>query len=132
MIHDWIFAGHHCVVDGMNDGRFDDVKDITFDESALILAEVIKTLIETHTVPKNDAAFDFISNAVDTFVARALWDKQGACETIRPEHLAAVQAALGGRRPKSLFAAPVGQPSLQPIMRAKPVARFSFGPGRPR
>ena len=135
MIHDWIFAGHHCVVDRKNDGRFDDVKDIEFHESATILAEIIKTLIETKRVPAHDFAFPAISNAVDSFVARALWDKQGACEMIDPLHLAAVRTQLNAQpgTHKSLLSAPLeltlpGQPPRRvgSVPRAKVVARFSF------
>jgi hypothetical protein len=106
VIHDWIFYGHHCVVDGRNDGRFNDVKDITFDESALILAQVIKTLVDHGQVPENAFATDIISNAVDSTVARALWDKGGACEPSRvtPWHIAVAWKALigvGGEPPRS-------------------------------
>lgn len=139
MIHDWIFVGHHCVVDGKNDGRFNDVKDIEFHESATILAEVIKTLIETKQVPAHDLAFPAISNAVDSFVARTLWDKQGACEVIDPKHLAAVHAHFGtppGTH-KSLYAAPLElvlpdatRRRVASVSKAKVVAKFSFGPAR--
>jgi hypothetical protein len=139
MIHDWIFVGHHCVVDGKNDGRFNDVKDVEFHESATILAEVIKTLIESKQVPRHDLAFSAISNSVDSFVARNLWDKPGACETIDPKHLAAVHAHFGttpGTR-KSLFSSPLElilpdatRRRIGSVPRAKVVARFSFGPAR--
>lgn len=125
MIHDWIFIGRHCLVDGIDTGRFADLRDVTFDDSAIILAEVVKTLIETRRVPRNEFAFGAISNAVDSFVAKNLWDKPGACREnlVSPEHAQAVRnAQLGGDRElKSLRsnARPTGR-------RAIPVARFSF------
>jgi len=98
VIHDWIFYGHHCIVDGLNDGRFNDVKDVTFDESALILAEVIKTLVDYGQVSENVFAADVISNAVDSSVARALWDAPGICERgrVSPWHIAVAWKSLLG------------------------------------
>jgi hypothetical protein len=57
MIHDWIYTARHGIVDGANDPRYADVMNVTFDESALILAEVVKTLVVSKQVPKNEFAF---------------------------------------------------------------------------
>jgi hypothetical protein len=103
IIHDWIFYGRHCFVDP-DDPRYEDARrfadvngingsrPITFDESAHILAEVIKTLIHKgHTNPWNFAG-QMISSAVDSTFALALWDARGACRTLRvePLHIAMV------------------------------------------
>jgi hypothetical protein len=98
VIHDWIFYGHHCVVDGKDDGRFSDVKRITFDESALILAEAIKTLVDYGQVKEQILATDIIAASVDSVVARALWDKNGACDSIDPWHIAVAWKAVLGPR----------------------------------
>jgi hypothetical protein len=99
IIHDWIFYGHHCYLDrGLSDQaryadaiRFADVNGdeslphghprrhpVTFDESALILAEVIKTLIDY--------------GQVDSPLAAGLWDREGACVDgrVEPRHIAIV------------------------------------------
>jgi hypothetical protein len=128
MVHDWIFVGRHCIVDGINTSRFENVKDVTFDESALILAEIIKTLIETNKVPKNQFAFGAISNAVDSFVARGLWDKTGACQEnlVSADDAKRVRdAQLGGRNLRTPFALPKAG-SATPGGAAVPVARFAF------
>ena len=99
VVHDWIFYAHHCVVDGEYLGRFSEYeKRITFDESALILAEVIKTLVDYGQVSENAFATDIISNAVDGAVARALWDAKGACERgrVTPWHIAVAWKAVLG------------------------------------
>jgi hypothetical protein len=131
MIHDWIFVGRHCLVDDIDTARFQSLKNISFDESALILAEVIKTLIETKKVPKNEFAFGAISSGVDSFVARGLWDKTGACREnlVSAEDAAMVRnAQLGDRQFSKRFSLPGLRPSApSPAGRkAVPVARFAF------
>lgn len=116
MIHDWIFTARHCIVDGLKDSRYDDVAKIKFNESALILAEVIKTLVVAKQVPKNDFAMFAISNAVDSPVAKSLWDIAGECKKniVDPKHAEQVRAAFG-----------IGR-ILPNASKALPVARFNF------
>jgi hypothetical protein len=87
-VHDWIFFGRHCILDGEDGPWFNDIRDISFDESALILAEAIKTLVDYGQVRDNAIAGNAISNAVDSSVARALWDKTNACRRVSPWHIA--------------------------------------------
>jgi hypothetical protein len=111
VIHDWIFYGRHCYVDRNLPGqefyedatRFADVngdslkardhpryKPISFDESALVLAEVIKTLVDYGQVPPRNVPAELISMAVDSPFALALWNQEGACDGQRvdPRHIA--------------------------------------------
>jgi hypothetical protein len=69
VIHDYIFAVHRC---GWDDP---DVASITFEQSAEVLAEVGKTLIDLHLI-KHDA-LDAIVWGVRTQYARTLWDTPG-------------------------------------------------------
>lgn len=66
IIHDWIFVAHHC-----NDG---DDGDFTFDDSATILSEGIKTMMERKKVPKSYFTHYTISQSVKSKIARNLWD----------------------------------------------------------
>jgi hypothetical protein len=66
VIHDYIFAVHRC---HWNDPA---VADITFEQSALVLAEVGKSLVDLHLI-KHDA-LDAIVWGVKTQYARTLWD----------------------------------------------------------
>jgi hypothetical protein len=122
MVHDWIFVGRHCTVDGRPDRRFANLRSLSFNDSALILAEIVKTLVETQQVPRNDFAFFGISNAVQSPVARTLWDERGGCERsmVDPKHIAAVQSAFGGGN-EGRGSAP-GSGAAATI-----VARFNFG-----
>jgi hypothetical protein len=69
VIHDYIFAVHRC---GWNDPV---VAQITFEQSAEILAEVGKALIELGFI--RDDALDAIVWGVRTQYARSLWDTPG-------------------------------------------------------
>jgi hypothetical protein len=69
IIHDYIFAVHRC---GWPDPV---VSQIKFEESAEILAEVGKVLIETGLI--KDDALNAIVWAVRTQYARNLWDTPG-------------------------------------------------------
>lgn len=88
IIHDWLFIQRHCNPDYL------DKLNITFEDSARILAEVIKTLIETNQVRPNETAFSAISWAVSTSIARDLWEAPNRCFPVTPVHRARVAAAL--------------------------------------
>jgi len=79
MIHDWLFTARHCIVDGTSSAQYDRVRDVDFGDSAVILAEAIRALVEAHKVQPNDLAGGAITTAVDSAVARQLWDTKGAC-----------------------------------------------------
>jgi hypothetical protein len=109
IIHDWIFYGRHCYVDPAapeydDVARFDDVngrngsKPITFDESALILAEVIRTLVDHGLVREHTFAAELISSAVDSPIALASWNRKGGCEQyrVRPFDIAVVWLSIVG------------------------------------
>ena len=111
IIHDWIFYGRHCYVDPdeakYNDSvRFDDVngkagsRPITFDESALILAEAIKTLVDYGQVRDNSFAAEFVSGAVNSPIAFLSWDQEGACyqQRVTPFHIAVVWLSVIGEK----------------------------------
>lgn len=79
VIHDWIFLVHRCQhLDSWarrHPSVPDEVKHVTFEQSALILAQVGKNLIE-HGLAKNYLLEDIVW-AVRTRYARDLWDQQG-------------------------------------------------------
>ncbi|MEA2877318.1 MAG: hypothetical protein QOF14_2514 [Hyphomicrobiales bacterium] len=92
IIHDWIFEVHRC-------GRAapPEIKAITFEQSALILGEVGKALID-HGLIDHDL-LDPILWAVSTRFARDLWDTPGkGCQIPPPAASRAFLAATTGRR----------------------------------
>jgi hypothetical protein len=103
IIHDWIFYAQHCYIDrreidkeGYDAIRFRDVygygdyRKIEFGDSATILAEVIKTIIDDREVQPQNVPATLISSAVDSVFALALWNEADACERQRvsAEHIA--------------------------------------------
>lgn len=131
MIHDWLFVGHHCIVDGEDDGRFAGLHGVTFDESAKILGEAIRGLVAARQVQPNDLAGSAITSAVDSFVARNLWNVHGACASshVRPEDVAAAEAAIPGSTRMAIrrgFRLPAGTPRMKARTTASIVARISF------
>ncbi len=76
IIHDWLFDAHHCNLQGH--------EDITFKDSARLMGESIKTLMETEKVPKDKALFANVVGAVETPIARGLWET-GECDLPPPE-----------------------------------------------
>lgn len=83
MVHDWLYTARHCLRDGTPTPSEQKVADITFEQSAVILASAIKTLIETRRVKKNDFAPQVISGAVAGPIARNKWNEAGACAGLR-------------------------------------------------
>ncbi|MEJ2273074.1 MAG: hypothetical protein P8Y01_00615 [Woeseiaceae bacterium] len=68
IIHDWVFNAHRC-----GDETF------TFEESALILGDAIKTLMENGCAPRNKFGAYTIFEAVRTPFARSAWE-DGNCQ----------------------------------------------------
>ncbi len=119
IVHDWIFFGRHCYVDRELPGqeryadgkKFADVngdpltgphhprhRPITFNESALVLAEVIKTLVDYGQVPPRNGPAQLISSAVDSPFAMSLWNAEDACaaQRVHPRHIARVWVGTVG------------------------------------
>ena len=132
MIHDWIFTARHCIVDGETNTRFDQVRDVTFKDSAEILGEAIQGLIADERVQPNDLAGSAITTAVDSAIAKRLWDERGACKAlvVKPDDVAAAEAAIPGSSRqiarRSFRLPPETTPAVAPQRRAKIVTRVTF------
>lgn len=117
IIHDWLFYLHDCDPDKLK------TLGVGFEDSARILAEVTNVLMERRQVATNEFAFEAISWAVTTPVARKLWDNPSKCG-VSEEDRRKVNAALeqaSGRSMRSLSrlepasgaaARPPGQPQV--------------------
>jgi hypothetical protein len=71
LIHDWLFAAHHC--------GLPDYAPYTVDTAADVMSECMKTLMETNTnVLKNASLLYVMDIAVRTKTAKTFWDT-GAC-----------------------------------------------------
>jgi hypothetical protein len=107
IMHDWIFAAHHCLVQGRPDPQdpveYAKVAKFGFEDSAELLAEVMKTLMVDNRVRTNAGVFNAISFGVDSVVAKNLWDSTDpqSCEHVSDDDRKLIEDAL---RRKSLRA----------------------------
>jgi hypothetical protein len=97
VVHDWLFAAHHCLVAGLpmdprDKDELEKVRALSFKDSIDALAEVMRTLMADKRVKTNPAAFDAISFGVETTIAENLWNS-GKCETVSAEDLAKIENA---------------------------------------
>ena len=99
MVHDWIFVARHCLNDGMASADEQKMAPITFQESAEVIAEAIKGLIETDKVQANDVAPRVISGAVAGPLTYNRWVVKGACnaDRVSDKHRQEVEALLSPR-----------------------------------
>jgi hypothetical protein len=129
MVHDWLFIAKNCNTDGKAEGREVEIAEMTFPESADIMAEAIKTLVEEKRVKPNDVSETIIPGVVGGAISRGLWDQKGACagRRVSPEDRAAAEARLPGNR-KSLRGMTRTLPDGQeiPIKRAQLITTFEF------
>lgn len=121
MVHDWLFVARHCLKDGSGESKYRRLADVNFDESAKIIGEAIRTLVESRRVKENDTAASLITAAVGTEVARRLWDADEAC---------ASSAVSAGDRALAERIVPgstgVEFREIVPTSRAKVVSRVTF------
>ncbi|WP_424830899.1 hypothetical protein [Ruegeria sp.] len=104
MVHDWLFIAHHCNVDGTPTEEEKRMSDLNFSDSAIIMAEAIKSLQVSGQVQNNDVSGFAVSSAVSGPISRSLWNRKGACEghRVSKEHKAAALEAF----PRSIAAVP--------------------------
>ncbi len=113
MVHDWLFQAKHCLTDGKANAAEQAIARMSFQESAEVLAEAIKTLIAERRVAPNDVAPNAISGAVAGPISRVLWERSGACPEPRVSaaHRAQIDKALGQAGPTGQRALSVTRPA---------------------
>ena len=110
-VHDWLFAAHHCIVTEQRDlldKRDEDetakVEQVDFPASADILAGVISALVLEKRVPPRAVAPGAIYSAVDSFVARNIWNDRdpGSCKPVSDDDLKKIESAVARGALKTL------------------------------
>ena len=116
MVHDWLFIARNCVTDGTANAEQRKVAQLSFRDSALIIAEAIKALQASGRVRPDDVSPFVISTAVTGPISRRAWDRRGACagHTVSEEDRAAAEAAF----PPTVRSA--ARPRLQGLTRTLP------------
>jgi hypothetical protein len=74
-VHDWLFHIKHCQV-----GPY---KEYTVAEAGTVMAEIIKTMMETGKVEHDALTVDLMFAAVTSPIAKNLWNS-GRCEPAPP------------------------------------------------
>lgn len=100
VVHDWLFYAHRCGQDNPGDASLAGYRDMTFAESADVMAEAIRTLVDAGKVKKDDLAGSTISSVVAGPISAGHWNARGRCadEQITAEDQAEIDRALGGPR----------------------------------
>ena len=81
IVHDWLFVAYRCVQDGMASDAMKPVGNMDFQESADVMAEMIKTLAYTYDFKGTETpSGPVIANVVAGPVSRSLWEKRGQCK----------------------------------------------------
>jgi hypothetical protein len=70
IVHDWLFNMKHCELSGYD--------KYTYEDAASVLAEVMKTMMETKKVEVDKLTLVSMYAAVSSFIAKDLWDN-GKC-----------------------------------------------------
>jgi hypothetical protein len=128
IVHDWLFAAHHCIVHARTDlldpddrDEADKVRKVSFPASADILAGVIEVLIRQKVVPRHGAAPRAIYSAVDSVIAKGLWDSRdpASCRQPTDVEVAKIRRAIDYQQrlaAGSRFAAPPKPPKDAAVM----------------
>lgn len=122
ILHDWAFHAHYCNVeevphDPKDAMEYEKISRFQFEDSAALLAEVMKTLMINNRVTTNSEAFNLISFGVDSVVARNLWNSTAAdlCDPVSPEHQAMIEDALRQKSLRGLLSG-AGSPGKPPLI----------------
>lgn len=126
MIHDWLFVAKHCLTDGRTEPRYQRLQAVTFEDSAAIIGEAIKALVESKHVKQDDTAASLITAAVGTNYAKDLWKRPGACtdETVTASDEALANKIVpGSSSVRSRLSFRTNDPSLR---KARIISRVGF------
>lgn len=88
IVHDWVFVVRRCINDDNDAYKDHPVKNMTFRESAELMAESIKTTIVQYDISDTAGqAGGVIAPVTAGPVTRDLWEAKGACKAgVRDEH----------------------------------------------
>lgn len=94
IVHDWVFMARQCLNLGETDPEYMALKDLSFQDSAEIIAESIKALEFTNRVKAKDISAPAVTFAVTSPFSKARWEAR-ECEEVTPEHARMALEAVG-------------------------------------
>jgi hypothetical protein len=95
IVHDWLFRARQCLNDDSANPEYRQIADLTFEDSAEIIAESIKALEDSGRVKKSAVSGAIVTGAVTSPFSYALWVKKHACNEVSDADAALAYAAVG-------------------------------------
>lgn len=95
MVHDWLFAARQCLNDGVRRPEYLQIEQMTFQQSAEIIAEAIKALEVSGKVRKRDISGATVTYAVTSPFSLERWKIRGACNEVTSADRALALKAIG-------------------------------------
>ncbi|ODT07850.1 MAG: hypothetical protein ABS58_05180 [Mesorhizobium sp. SCN 65-20] len=121
IVHDWLFIARHCILNNrveLHDRRdraeVDKVRNVDFQLSADMLASVIQALVKQEKVPARGFAPSAIYGAVESGVARRLWDSRdpASCSPPSREVIAEIERKIRAGVERAVLPDTTGGPVL--------------------
>jgi hypothetical protein len=130
IVHDWLFRAKQCWEDGNHSPDYKVVADMTFEDSAAIIAESIKALHDSGRVRKDDVSGAAVTAAVTSPFSYQYWTEKHACKEVTDADRRLALEAIGrspeiGDRSRARMLAPPDGGPPKPI-NAVVVAVASF------
>lgn len=88
VLHDWAFVAKRCMTDNQVTEARKPVGDMSFDQSAELLAAVLQTMVAQGIVKEDKLTGSLLTHGVSTAFSRPLWEASGKCtdDQLSPEH----------------------------------------------
>lgn len=80
VIHDWAFVAKRCMTDNQVTEARKPVGDMTFEQSAELLAAVLQTMVDQKIVKEDALTERLLTQGVSTGFSRPLWEAEDQCE----------------------------------------------------
>jgi hypothetical protein len=82
IVHDWLFRAKQCLNANSPNPDYAVVRNLTFQDSAEIIAESIKALQEEGRVRKDDVSAAVVTAGVTSPITRSYWNQKGPCKEV--------------------------------------------------
>lgn len=95
IVHDWLFRARQCWTAGKERPEYAVVADMTFEESARIIAESIKALHDSGRVRQDDVSGAAVTAAVTSPFSYQYWTEKNTCTEVTADHRRLALEAVG-------------------------------------
>ncbi len=81
ILHDWVFVAKRCLAEKPDCPMVQQIKQMTFRESAELMGAALRTLARTQVVYENNVAKTTITGVVSMGFSRRLWNDGQSCDS---------------------------------------------------